>query len=771
MKRKPSDLQTVPSESMMNLTDYGMRVDSYIPQQRDIKHWDTRNSHNRFSGGVTSPQSCHSEDLSYRNGNVHGNLTEINNNKLSKNSGSRMYSSHMDIYRTPPTLSYIKENSENCIIRSDEMYSDKSVKNASLNSNDPESVSRAHSVGDLSTGLTFSVVGQRKADSIQTPNNSSFKPVAIDNGNVKKSTGKTYPTTSDPKRKESARKCAENKKDLQNTLRDLLTNISETKERECAKTQNANSNSNKRDTTTTPIKPKRALPSVPQGQVDDRKKHYTEMVKIRMSEHSRNGQSSSSGTSSSVRTVLDTPLDKEVSDYLGNDRESCPGMLENVQFNKENNGNISHRKGDNLHHDTLNVSIPLSVRSCDSGQATITSLSSTVDSGYLTNEAENDMYSSVSYTKCLQKSAQNFYSKKTPVVHSQSLHNESTKHLQESVKSAKHIQESAKHLQESTKSAKQLQESAKGAKYLQESAIPVPGHLRNERTTISFKEKDNNSGMRTFPRSGHSTSISNDNYLESIASKVIQETQKSKLKVCDKPMKYSSMKQLPTSDLMAEGQRLQQPKSQGQNMSVFKSEIDELKQINKNEVINVKTKVAKTVHCESSPQTEGEGQIPVTESHYNTLPGNWKYQNNQNLNDNSVKRLPSLHQLSQTYRFIPVTLSIGLEYNILDHLHLCENCVMLQNTKKTLKRESPAMSPPQGKYARLGGPGSAFKPVKVSDTSMYSVISVKEVSNVFHHKILQKGDILIEVCNCLLGEGEGYSLRCVIVLISGVWEG
>ena len=753
MKRKPSDLQTVPSESMMNLTDYGMRVDSYIPQQRDVKHWDTRNSHNRFSGRVTSPQSCHSEDLSYRNGNVHGNLTEINNNKLSKHTGSRMYSSHMDIYRTPPTLSYIKENSENCVIRSDEMYSDESVKKkGSLNSNDPESVSRAHSVGDLSTGLTLSVVGQRKADSIQClsgSNNSTFKPVAIDNGNVKKSTGKTYPT-SDSKRKESARKCAENKKDLQNTLRDLLTNISETKERECAKTQNANSNSNKRDTTTTPIKPKRALPSVPQGQADDRKKHYTEMVKIRMSEHSRNGQSSSSRTSSSVRTVLDTPLDKEVSDYLGNDRESCPGMLENVQF-KENNGNISHRKSDNLHHDTLNVSIPLSVRSCDSGQATITSLSSTVDSGYLTNDAENDMYSSTSYTKCLQKSAQNFYSKKTSVIHSQSLHNESSKHLQETAKSAKHLQESAKQLQESVQSTKHLQEGAKSAKYLQESAIPVPGHLRNERTTISFKEKDINSRMRTFPRSGHSTSISSDNYLESIASKVIQETQKSKLKVCDKPMKYSSMKQLPTSDLMAEeGQRLQQPKSQVQNISVFKSEIDELKQINKSEVINVKTKVAKTVNCESSSRSEGDGQIPVTESHYNTLPGNWKYQNNQNLDNNSVKRLPSLHQLSQAYRFIPVTLSIGLEYNILDHLHLCENCVMLQNTKKNLKRESPAMSPPQGKYARLGGPGSAFKPVKVSDTSMYSVISVKEVSNVFHHKILQKGDILIEVCNCLV---------------------
>jgi hypothetical protein len=331
------------------------------------------------------------------------------------------------------------------------------------------------------------------------------------------------------------------------------------------------------------------------------------------------------------------------------------------------------------------------------------------------------------------------------------LHNESAKHLQETAKSAKHLQESAKQLQESVQSAKHLQEGAKSAKYLQESAIPVPGHLRNERTTISFKEKDINSRMRTFPRSGHSTSISSDNYLESIASKVIQETQKSKLKVCDKPMKYSSMKQLPTSDLMAEeGQRLQQPKSQVQNISVFKSEIDELKQINKSEVINVKTKVAKTVNCESSSRSEGDGQIPVTESHYNTLPGNWKYQNNQNLDNNSVKRLPSLHQLSQAYRFIPVTLSIGLEYNILDHLHLCENCVMLQNTKKNLKRESPAMSPPQGKYARLGGPGSAFKPVKVSDTSMYSVISVKEVSNVFHHKILQKGDILIEVCNCLV---------------------
>ncbi|XP_076088827.1 uncharacterized protein LOC143059229 isoform X2 [Mytilus galloprovincialis] len=749
MRRKPSDLQTVPSESMMNLTDYGLRVDSYIPQQRDMKNRDSRSGHNRFTG-VASPNSCHSDDvtyrngkschsddltyrngksshsddLTYRNGNVKGN-TEINNNKLASQTGSRMYSSHMDIYKTAPKLSYIKEKTENCVIRSDEMYTDTSSKNGSVYSNDQDSVSRAHSVGDLSTGLTFSVVGQRKADSVHSlaiSQNSTFKPVTEDNGKVRKSEGKNY-SHSDAKRKESARRCIENKKDLQNTLRDLLSNISE--KEKASKVQNINND--KRDSST-PIKPKRALPSVPQGQANDRKKHYTEMVKMRMSQHSRSGgQSSSSGTSSSVRTVQDTPLDKEVSDLLGSERESCPGMLENSKYS-EKNGNTSSHLNTTSHQDTLNVSIPSSLRSCDSGQATITSLSSTVDSGYLTNDADNDMYSSVSYTKSLQRSAQNFYSKKAPVVHSQSLHNDTAAYK--------------KHQGLQKESAIE-----KGPFLKEPKPVNIVGSVEGQRTG-------------TFPRSSQSRDLS--------ASDITQENQKFKPQICDKLVKYSSMKHLPTNDLTVEGHW-----SQKNNVMAGSSQ-----NLNKmpepKQVIRVQSEIpkkdSKTLNTEIlSPQFEGEGQVPVIESHYNTLPGNWKFQNSQNSDGGFKKCIPSLYQLSQSYRFIPVILTIGLEYNILDHINLCESCVELQNVKKTQKRESTAMSPPQGKYARLGGPGSAFKPVRTlsADTAIYSVISVQELSTVFQNKALLKGDILIEVNQqIVLGEPLN-SVRDLISSASG----
>ncbi|XP_052079220.1 uncharacterized protein LOC127717571 isoform X1 [Mytilus californianus] len=737
MRRKPSDLQTVPSESMMNLTDYGLRVDSYIPQQRDIKNRDSRSGHNRFSG-VASPQSCHSDDvtyrkgkschsddLTYRNGNMNGN-TEINNNKLASQTGSRMYSSHMDIYKTAPKLSYIKEKTENCVIRSDEMYTDTSSKNGSVYSNDQDSVSRAHSVGDLSTGLTFSVVGQRKADSVHSlaiSQNSTFKPVTEDNGKVKKSEGKVY-THSDAKRKESARRCIENKKDLQNTLRDLLSNISE-KEKQASRVQNT---SNEKRDSSTPVKPKRALPSVPQGQANDRKKHYTEIVKMRMSQHSRSGgQSSSSGTSSSVRTVQDTPLDKEVSDLLGSERESCPGMLENSKYS-EKNGNTSSHLNTTSHQDTLNVSIPSSLRSCDSGQATITSLSSTVDSGYLTNDADNDMYSSVSYTKSLQRSAQNFYSKKAPVVHSQSLHNETAAYK--------------KHHGLQKESAIE-----KGPFVKESKPVNIVCSVEGQRTG-------------TFPRSSQSKDLN--------TSDITQENQKFKPQICDKLVKYSSMKHLPTNDLSIESQW-----SQKNNVTVGSSQIQNYMPETK-QVIRVQSEIplkdGKTLNTETlSPPFEGEGHVPVIESHYNTLPGNWKFQNNQNSDCGFNKCNPSLYQLSQSYRFIPVILTIGLEYNLLDHIHLCESCVELQNVKKTQKRESTAMSPPQGKYARLGGPGSAFKPVKTlsADTAIYSVISVQELSTVFQNKALLKGDILIEVNQkIVLGEPLN-SVRDLISSASG----
>lgn len=395
----------------------------------------------------------------------------------------RRYQSHSDIYfQSPKKLVTIQPEDDDCTIKSDEFYSETSSTQANTTltseldeSKDQEKVPRSHSLGDLSTGLTLSIVGQRKAESIQNLSLAGQKSLQKRTGYAKRKTdvkgqGKSPKgskskqsiesqiqsiiqvgdesdvTSSTPEingtstqpiiyksnshsqlMKESSHNSLNN---VQRALKaDLLPdkhgiNMAKT-EREEDNSSDKSSQST-RSSVKTPNRPRRTLPVVPKGseEVGDKKKKFSEMVKMRVSLHSSNSCSSVSRQSllspesesvSQTDSQTDTPSDKEVSE-LFNGHSSKP--LRHNHFTDINTQDCQMINASGVpFNGNVHSSLPSSVRSCDSGQttlrscdsgqATLMSLSSTVDSGYLTTDAESDISS---YTRSLQISAHNLYS-------------------------------------------------------------------------------------------------------------------------------------------------------------------------------------------------------------------------------------------------------------------------------------------------------------------------------------------------------------------------
>jgi hypothetical protein len=403
--------------------------------------------------------------------------TQSNSPQLRKD--GRRYQSHNDIYfQSPKKVVNIQPEDDSCTIKSDEFYSETNTQaNTTLTSElneskDQETVPRSHSLGDLSTGLTLSLVGQRKAESIQslplasqkvtqkktsyakrkTESKSQLKNLKSnknkqsiesqiqsiiqvrDDGDVTPTSMEANGTPTQPiicKSNSSSQIMKENTLNtVQRALKaDLLPDkhgINMTKSEKDEDNSSDKSNQSTRSTVKTPNRPRRTLPMVPKGseEVGEKKKKYTDMMKMRVSLHSSNScgslsrQSLLSPGSESVSqndSQTDTPSDKEVSELFN----GHSAKLHRHSHITGTNGYDSQMVNSNgmPFNGNMHSSLPSGIRSCDSGQttlrscdsgqATLMSLSSTVDSGYHTTDAESDISS---YTRSLQISAHNFYS-------------------------------------------------------------------------------------------------------------------------------------------------------------------------------------------------------------------------------------------------------------------------------------------------------------------------------------------------------------------------
>ncbi|KAK3082909.1 hypothetical protein FSP39_008774, partial [Pinctada imbricata] len=484
MKKKPPELKAVPSET----SDDSKSVDGSSPRSssqsddggflryqenggsylRDKENrWASNraeksksevltSSHNRIQAGERTRYQRNSGGMAGR---------EINNNSKFRNNG-RLYRSQNDIrFYEPPRLVEIPTNDETCTIMSDEMYSPKSEKKTSQSETNEvdnnDMVSRCRSLGDLTTGLTLSVVGQRKSESIQNlpksmkslnfsenghegqldnTHNKSDRTSDVFTDERESSPSEGFKNRTKPKictsttnlyNPDSLKKSPVQVKTLRSrswgVLPDKNSSLSLVKSEKDDTDSSQNSSPSTRSNDKTPTnRTRRTLPNVPEGRSSDvmeKKRKYTELMKMRMSANSSNSESCNSRQSvmspASESQLLSngeerTP-DREVSDFFYS--EQTPDGKRKFQ-NYDNSGKngkceTSGKRisgSDSLNGDTNFHTLPSGGRSCDSGQTTATSLSSTMDSGYLTTDGETDMYSSTSYTKSLQRSAHTLYS-------------------------------------------------------------------------------------------------------------------------------------------------------------------------------------------------------------------------------------------------------------------------------------------------------------------------------------------------------------------------
>ncbi|KAK7494462.1 hypothetical protein BaRGS_00014354 [Batillaria attramentaria] len=152
-----------------------------------------------------------------------------------------------------------------------------------------------------------------------------------------------------------------------------------------------------------------------------------------------------------------------------------------------------------------------------------------------------------------------------------------------------------------------------------------------------------------------------------------------------------------------------------------------------------------------------------SENGMNTLPGHWKYGNAShnaaisNGNTNSVQRTgskttpisapPTLFQLSQSYDLCSVKFSLPAQVSVKDVLTLAS----VQVSLPAANSPGPLHSP-QGRCAQLGGPGSAFRPVRTAPGTgqiTAGVTGVGSVGEQFQQLCfvgdLQTGDVLVEL--------------------------
>ena len=660
-----------------------------------------------------------------------------------------------------------KGYSEQNDIKTDGYQGNDNVTN-DLEKDDP--VLRAQSLGDLSAGCTFSIVGQKKAGSVQALNEPEFTGSQL---------AKHFRKYREMKPElvhgslPGRMKCTGN----ETKVRPKLENMTIKPENQlqvysagmggrCKKQHHygslqhlPDSESNEQRPVTvrhrekTPIKPRRTLPQVP-GDAVEKKKQYTDMVRLKLA--SRNSNSPSSRNSNRPHStearerqggVSATPsfTDKEVSALLEgstNDYLWVP-TSESIKCN-----NISHPKTDNVIippdavYDKLSLSYPsyssgplvqhdqntaqTGTRHCESGQNTITS-QSTVDSGYITNDPEMDNNTTLStstYVKSLKESSSKLF-KPSKGDHSIVVKGEKTlieKHHRDS-NIRNWIEKHPGTLQHEMKP--KLQSSTKEDLNVAEVHPKTGRKSANDKESIVNNKSQHGDTSNTAPKKlAHRVS---DSSLKD-AEKVKNERTYFRPKVKAVSMSYGL-------NLIENNAGLQNNNGLSKSQTKFTGSL-----------INLTSSESQGLTCAPSLDS-----LKAEVRTNNTLPGSWKFLGG-NRTESSLKMLgkPSLFQLLQNYNVYPVRLKIPENFSLLDNIRLLE-CEVVLPSPWTMRKDVGSVTSPKGSYAKLGGPNSAFKPViggssTVGSVSMVTIIDLSnQMKDLYELGQINKGDLIVEV--------------------------
>ncbi|KAL3854845.1 hypothetical protein ACJMK2_014084, partial [Sinanodonta woodiana] len=570
--------------------------------------------------------------------------------------------------------------------------SDKSVVFEENTEGDP--FSRSHSLVDLTSGLTFSLVGQKKADSVQRlPTNTT---------NMDKPNNQRDLIGNIPKNNENS---CNNKRFM--SLQNLSACINNLDEKQIS--------SGKFDE-----KRPRRLPEVPCGvDINEKRKQVSDFMKMRMTLSSRaslspRSISTSNNSSSRQGGVSITPSDREVSALLAADKtlqNNASSSLDlcNLNLTDENQAyplqvtqkhtplsqSVRSSGSFNSQDHSMNCfsRVPSSGMS-ESGLTTLTS-QSTVDSGYITNDAESDVPSTSNYARSLKQSAQNFYTSnkyfKSAVPHNNKPSADTRTWIEKQVSQPNMENRASNTLPRMTSYS------------MTDNSLSTPGAESSAECLVL--EKDKTSTFRsTQPQASnlHRKGISNSMSfgLNTTGS--------------DSGFKLSNFQNCPVGSL----QDLSKHRPFVYNEHFQKgSEISEADPLSK------------------------------------TWPEGIKFSGNNKQSNYTTRssRKPSLFQILQIYELCLVRLKLPDNVAIFDLIKLIECEVMLPSPWSENKHSDRTVSSPKGNHAMLGGPGSAFKPVKSGNSSLapITMVTVVQISSKLADYCdkgnIMKGDLIVEV--------------------------
>ncbi|XP_060562175.1 homeobox protein 2-like isoform X2 [Ruditapes philippinarum] len=662
-----------------------------------------------------------------------------------------------------------------------------------------ESVIKAHSLGDLSTGCAFSLVGQKKPD---VPGNEpvleftgtqlmrhirNYKEMASNgSGGSLPFRGKTLDDMDTYKQyygdgQPSTNGNNANKLKHYGSLQHLPMSVETNKQQ-----SGYNQPVPVRHREKTPLKPRRCLPQPP-GDVQVKKKQMTDIMINRMGvdSSSTSPSSSNSNRDGSIEPrpggISATPSvsDREVFDLLHSSKTDLGWNMQGVRNvcninsnNNHNNSSSSSKKqtpasqvppsyGDTMHnalrksgsfgsHEHGNVP-PSGGRLSDSGQTTLTS-QSTIDSGYITNDPDPETLSTSSYAKTLKQSAHNMYTshklyKPTKGDHSQK---QPTSSKGDHSNSSYINPYNQKHAKDShTRNWVENHQGTYMSDHLKLHLQPVPSNEKLNNNSNDKMDKNNNRHPKIPENKVTELDLTQNAPIKPERTfqygKQTLAYHKSEVSYKDLEKRNQDQNQLTCkskgkSISMAQGLNLINSSSEPP-IGGFLSKSQPKFTGSLKDLIGTDKQIVpiETLKLESANST-------------NTLPGSWKFQA-QTRPECSLKFFgkPSLFQLLQNYSMYAVRVQIPDNFVIMENVKLKECEVLLPSPWLFGKDTSSPLSP-KGSYAKLGGPNSAFRPVSVVNTSpikSVAMVTIMELTNQMTGLIesgqLQKGDLIVEV--------------------------
>ena len=660
-----------------------------------------------------------------------------------------------------------------------------------------ESVIKARSLGDLSTGCAFSLVGQKKSDLHENEPVPEFTGTQLMRHirNYKEMTGsgggggslpfrgkalddmdtcKQYYEDGQPSSKGSNSNKLRHYGSLQHLPMSADTN----------KQQNVyNQPVPVRYREKTPLKPRRCLPQPP-GDVQVKKKQMTDIMINRMGVDSSSTSPSSNNSNREGSTeprqggISATPSvsDREVFDLLHNRADSSWNMqgvrnvCNNNNINNHNN-NYNEKQAPTSqvppsYNDTLHNALrksgsfgsheqgampPSCGRLSDSGQTTLTS-HSTIDSGYITNDPDPETLSTSSYAKTLKQSAHNMYT--SHKLYKQTKGDNSykpTSNLKGEHSNNPNINPyNQKHAKDShTRNWVENHQGTYMSDHLKLNLKSGTGNEKGNGKSMEKMDKNNNRHPKIPENKVTELDLTQNapvkpertfQYGKQALAHHKSEVSYKELEKLNQDPNQLTCKSKGKSVSMAQGLNLIASSSEppiggflSKSQPKFTGSLKDLIGTDK-QIVPIET-----LKLESAHST-------------NTLPGSWKFQA-QTRPECSLKFFgkPSLFQLLQNYSLYAVRVQIPDNFVIMENVKLIECEVVLPSPWLFGKDTSSPLSP-KGSYAKLGGPNSAFRPVSVVNTSpikSVSMVTIMEMSNqmtgLTESGQLQKGDLIIEV--------------------------